>query len=310
MKKMLLLGGMGFVGKNIIESLHSKYSIIVVDRILDNSFVERYSSMIEARYQTDLIKEDKIYEIINQHQPEIVINLVSVVTAERDLRLFPDMIEKNLNVLLRLYDALKSQQTLEIFIQFGSCEEYGAISSPLKESDRERPNSPYALVKQLTTNTTMMLYENFRFPALVVRPSNIFGPYQENSKFIPYVVSKLIKNEDLHLTKCEQKRDFIYVKDLIRYLDEIIQFKESYIGKIINVGFGRSYPLKEIVEYLKQIINSESHIIYGALPYRANEIMDLLPDLTLLHSKIQWRPQSFYENLKSYVEILKIQKER
>ncbi len=155
-----------------------------------------------------------------------------------------------------------------------------------------------------------MLYENFRFPALVVRPSNIFGPYQENSKFIPYVVSKLIKNEDLHLTKCEQKRDFIYVKDLIRYLDEIIQFKESYIGKIINVGFGRSYPLKEIVEYLKQIINSESHIIYGALPYRANEIMDLLPDLTLLHSKIQWRPQSFYENLKSYVEILKIQKER
>ncbi len=310
MKRLLLVGGMGFVGKNIIESLGSKYSIINVDRSVDNHFIQLHSAKMEAVFQTDLIKEEKIYEICTQFQPEIVINLVSVVTAERDLRLFPDMIEKNLNILLRLYDALKSIRSLEVFIQFGSCEEYGAIASPLKESHRERPNSPYALAKQLTTNTAMMLYENYKFPSLVVRPSNIFGPYQDHSKFIPYVISKLIKNEDLNLTKCEQKRDFIYVKDLIRYLEAIIISKELYIGKIINIGSGYSFPLKEIVEYLKQMIKSESRIFYGALPYRANEIMDLLPDLDLLHSKIQWRPPSLFENLKGFIEQLKNDEKR
>ena len=303
--KVLIVGGMGFVGKSIIENWHSKFSLIVVDRILDDMFVKSYKDLVEAFYQTDLLQEDTIYEIINDHTPEIVINLVSVVTAERNLGLFPDLIDKNLKILLRLYDALKSLISLSLFIQFGSCEEYGSISPPFKEFDRERPNSPYALIKQLTTNTSLMLYENYQFPVIVVRPANIFGPYQESSKFIPYILSKLLKNEELKLTKCEQKRDFIFILDLIRYLEEIIIQKEYYIGKIVNIGSGVSYPLKTVVEECKKITNSNSTIDYGAMDYRANEIMDLLPDLSLLHSKIKWRPPSLFQNLEQYIQSMK-----
>lgn len=65
---------------------------------------------------------------------------------------------------------LKGNFSLKLFIQFGSSEEYGAKISPFKEEEREYPSSPYALVKQLTTNTAMMLYYNYNFPVMVVVP--------------------------------------------------------------------------------------------------------------------------------------------
>ena len=102
---------------------------------------------------------------------------------------------------------------MKLFIQFGSSEEYGSISSPFKEENREYPNSPYALVKQLTTNTALMLHRNYGFPTMVVRPGNLFGPGQNKNKFIPYVIDKLRKGEPLNVSPCEQKRDFIYVDD-------------------------------------------------------------------------------------------------
>ncbi|MCZ2614274.1 NAD-dependent epimerase/dehydratase family protein, partial [Bacteroides fragilis] len=74
---------------------------------------------------------------------------------------------------------------------------------------RECPNSPYALVKQLTTNTSMMLYRNYGFPIMVVRPGNLFGPLQNKDKFIPYVVGQLRSGLPLNVSPCEQKRDFI-----------------------------------------------------------------------------------------------------
>lgn len=110
--------------------------------------------------------------------PDYIINLASIVTAERDLSLFDELISSNLKVLLNLYERFKDTSSLKLFIQFGSSEEYGSISSPFKEENREYPNSPYALVKQLTTNTALMLHRNYGFPAMVVRPGNLFGPGQ------------------------------------------------------------------------------------------------------------------------------------
>lgn len=176
---------------------------------------------------------------------------------------------------MNLYERFKGDDKLKLFVQFGSSEEYGSEGSPFKEENREYPNSPYALVKQLTTNTTMMLHRNYGFPAMVVRPGNLFGPGQNQSKFIPYVIERLKKGEVLNVSPCEQKRDFIYVDDFAEAVHGLLDNADKCVGEIVNVSSGNSVSLKEIIEFYKSELHSISEVRYGALPYRENEAMDL-----------------------------------
>ena len=167
---------------------------------------------------------------------------------------------------------------------------------------RECPNSPYALVKQLTVNTALMLHSNYGFPAMVVRPGNLFGKYQNPSKFIPYVIQQLKANAPLNVTPCEQKRDFIYAEDFAWCIEQIIKNYNKAVGEIINVGSGESISLKSIIETAKKEIGSLSDIYYGALRYRENEVMDLRCDIsrleTIINSTLSFNPLN---QLKNYI---------
>lgn len=270
MEKIFLIGGSGFIGKNLVRCLSPYYQISVFDKYIDSDFFAAYPSV--NVYQLDLVADKISTEIIT---PDYIINLASIVTAERDLSLFDELISSNLRVLLNLYERFKDVSSLKLFIQFGSSEEYGSIGSPFKEENREYPNSPYALVKQLTTNTALMLHRNYGFPAMVVRPGNLFGPEQNKKKFIPYIIDQLRKGEPLNVSPCEQKRDFIYVDDLAEYIHGLLENYKKSVGEIVNVSSGSSIPLKAIIEFYRNKLHSNSVINYGVLPYRENEVMDL-----------------------------------
>lgn len=284
MKETLyLIGGSGFIGKNLVRLLYPHYSISVFDKYIDESFFRNYPTV--ETVTMDLATE-KIAE--NYPTPDYLINLASIVTAERDLSLFDGLISSNLKVLLNLFERFKNDENLKLFIQFGSSEEYGNEHSPFHEDMREYPNSPYALIKQLTTNTALMLHRNYKFPATIVRPGNLFGPDQNENKFIPYIIKQLRENKPLNVSPCEQKRDFIYIEDFTNYIHDILRNYHKCIGEIINVSSGTSISLREIIEFYKHYLKSSSVINYGALPYRENEAMDLCCDigklLKIIHS--------------------------
>lgn len=270
MESIYLIGGSGFIGKNLVEHLVKDYELTVVDKFIDDAF---FSSLPQVK----ILKMDLVEERIpaDYPTPDFIVNLASIVTAERDFSLFDGLISSNLKVLLNLYERFKGDKALKMFIQFGSSEEYGNDGSPFVETMRECPSSPYALVKQLTVNTALMLHANYGFPTMVVRPGNLFGKYQNRSKFIPYVISQLKENLPLNVTPCEQKRDFIYATDFAWCIGQLIKNYRKAIGQIVNVASGESVSLKEIIEICRHHISSSSVVNYGALPYRENEVMDL-----------------------------------
>lgn len=278
MEKVLLFGGFGFIGKNIIEELYTEYDIYVIDRKSDLDFLERYPKL--GFYKYVFLEDIGIEKIIDSINPNYIINLVSIVTANRDLDQFKKMIDINTSVLIELYEATKLLKELKLFLQFGSGEEYGNIESPYREIDREYPSSPYALSKQLTTNTALMLHKNYNFPISVVRPGNLFGEYQSSDKFIPYILNRLRKEEVIETTYGEQERDFIYVKDFAKGIKLTIESYENFKGEIFNLSAGKSYKLKEIIEYCKSYIRSTSLVKYGNIPYRENEMMKFELDIS------------------------------
>ena len=297
METVFLIGGSGFIGKNLVEHMVKSYHVTVVDKFIDETFFAKHP-------EADTIKMDLVEERIPKQYatPDYIINLASIVTAERDFGLFDGLISSNMKVLLNLYERFKGDKGLKLFVQFGSSEEYGSEGSPFVETMREQPNSPYALVKQLTVNTALMLHANYGFPTMVVRPGNLFGKYQNKSKFIPYIISQLQEGHPINVTPCEQKRDFIYAADFAWCIGELLVNYEKSLGQIVNVASGESVSLKSIIETCKDVIGTEAVINYGALHYRENEVMDLKCSVEQL-SRIIGKPIHFDINnrLKEYI---------
>lgn len=280
--KVIIFGGFGFIGKNLYDFLKYKLDVVLIDKYIDEAFLKINKNI--KYYKYDFSDLNLLKEILKNENPDYIINLISYVTAERELVLFPKMIESNLNIFLKIYEASKKLKKLKITLQFGSGEEYGNIQAPFKENDREFPMSPYAVAKQITTSTALMLNKNYGYPVCIIRPSNLFGKYQSKNKFIPYILEKLKNNEEILTTFGEQKRDFIYAEDFAFIIFELLKNSEKIKGEIINVGSGINISLKEIILYLKEKLGSKSEIKFGAIPYRENEMMDFCLDVYKLEN--------------------------
>lgn len=302
MDKLMLVGGNGFIGRTIIEQLHDQYQIVVLTRNPDADFFKE-SGVRYLQYDGFDTPSELLKQIMRTETPDYILNLASVVTAERDLALLSQMVEVDFKLLLSIYDAAKDLKSLKLFVQFGSAEEYGNIAPPFRETDREYPNSPYALSKQLATNTAIMLRANFDFPVTVLRLGNVFGKYQPSGKFIPYVIEKLHTNSDIEMTLGEQKRDFIYAPVVVAILHELIKRHDKINGEIINVASGESHSLKDIVEFCRTSIGSSSKVIYGKYPYRENEMMDFCCDTSKLSRLTShFGKIDFYKDLTTHIK--------
>ena len=298
---MLLAGGSGFVGKNIVEGLAAPCRIVVADRRIDRDFFDGRPNCSVC--EVDLTDPAQVGAVVADVKPTHVVNLVSIVTAERDLSLFPQLVETNVRVLLAFYESLKQETALELFVQFGTAEEYGSCAiAPFSETMRESPDSPYALIKQLTTNTALMLYRNHGFPAVVVRPGNLYGRYQPEDKLIPYIYRSLMTGEDLLLTPGDQSRDFVYVKDFVEALWRILENPESVGGTILNVSYGQGIRVREVVEWMRKRLKSTSVVRYGAKEYRKNEIMDFRCDTSTLEKRVGFEfSRTGFDAFEAYV---------
>ena len=283
--KILIFGGFGFIGKNLIEVLQKEYEIVSIDKNIDREFLEENKEL--KYYQFDFSLQSELEKIINFEQPNYIINLISYVTAEREIELFPKMLESNLNIFLKIYEASKNLKNLKLMIQFGSGEEYGNITPPFKETDKEEPSSPYAIAKLITTNTALMLHRNYNYPVCIIRPANLYGKYQEKNKFIPYILEKLKNNEEILTTFGEQKRDFLEVIEFVEIIKKLLKKSEKLKGEIINIGSGKSISLKEMILNLKKELKFSSQIKFGAIPYRENEMMDFCLDISKLNKILQ-----------------------
>ena len=136
--KVIIFGGFGFIGKNLYEFFKDKLNVVLIDKYIDEEFLKINTNV--KYYKYDFSDLNLLKKILNKENPDYIINLISYVTAERKLGLFPKMIESNLNIFLKIYEASKELKNLKITLQFGSGEEYGNIQAPFKEVDKESSN--------------------------------------------------------------------------------------------------------------------------------------------------------------------------
>ena len=123
---------------------------------------------------------------------------------------------------------------------------------------------------------------------------HLYGRNDNPSKFIPMLLDKIAKNEqEIELTKGDQKRDFLYIDDLLVLLHMLVkqQHKLEAGSCFFEIGTGVSVSIYDFIREIKNQLDSTSNLNFGALPYRENEIMDSKADLTKIQSLFQWTPE-------------------
>lgn len=134
-----------------------------------------------------------------------------------------------------------------------------------------------------------------------IKLEHMYGPLDDDSKFTTYVIKNCLSDEpELNLTLGEQKRDFIYIDDVVSAYQAILDStaeQEDYFQEY-ELGTGQPVSIRAFVETVRKLTKSKTRLNFGALPYRENEIMESCASIEKL-SQLGWKPN---ENLESGIK--------
>ena len=169
-RKVLVTGGAGFIGSHLVEKLVSLGADVSVltKKHTDLWRLDSVKDKISI-YGMDFLNTLDLKEAISKINPVIVFHLMADIRVDREPELLEHMIRNNFQSTINLIKSLDKEK-LKLFVNFGTCEEYGDGEVPLKEHYKEIPVSPYSLSKVMNTYLSLYLAKIEGFPIVTVRP--------------------------------------------------------------------------------------------------------------------------------------------
>ncbi len=284
-KRVLVTGGNGYLGSFLVKALEKENANVFV--------VSRNSELLYNHFAVDITDFDAIHKVVQEIQPDIVFHLAANISRNRDFAIYTDMAKVNVTGTLNVLQALQNLDAHFIFTS--SSEIYGNNKSPFHENQLPKPVSPYSLSK---VNAEMLiqtycLNHNKKFTNL--RIFNFYGEHMPEDFFIPQMINSLKREEDFLMTKGEQTRDFLYVDDVVEALLLTATNTNSY-NETMNVCSGKGTKLSELATEVNEKMNAKAKIILGAIPYRDNEVWEMIGDNSKIKQKLGFEPQVNLEN--------------
>lgn len=304
-KNVLVTGGNGFIGINIIKELINYGANIYALDIRNNNIVKHKN----VRFlNCDIKNYQKLKRNIIDISPEIIFHLAAFIDRDLSYANIMKMIRVNLNGTVNVIESQNHNKRCRSIIIAGTCEEYGEQKSKYREYLKESPVSPYSFSKVCVSYLCKLAVNNYNLPIVILRPSLAYGPGQSGPMFIPAIINKLIRNQKFKMTLGEQKRDFIYISDLVNaYL--IAGSKKNISGEIINIGSGKSYKIRYIAKLIAGFLKKDNLIAFGAKKYRSADIMNYQVDISKARKLLNWRPiitlpDGISRTIRSYSDVV------
>lgn len=198
------------------------------------------------------------------------------------------------DILLQLNNynnSIKAMQTANIlkcnvFVGSGSQAEYGKCLGKITEEYIPNPLTEYGKAKLNTYEKLKSISENMNIKFIWTRLFSVYGIYDHEKTLVMSALKKLLNNEDLELTECNQRWDYIQVEDVARAM-YLLGTSDCESG-IYNIASGNSKQLKEFVIDIKRITNSKSQLKFGAINYGSEGVISLEPAIDKLKRNIDW----------------------
>ena len=247
MKKVIVTGGLGFIGSNLIEYLIGKnYFVINIDKssYSANPYnLKHFKKKKYAFYKIDIGNKKKLYQILKKYRPIGIFNLAAETHVDRSIDDSKNFIKSNIIGVYNILEVLrkiKKEKRINIKLLHVSTDEvYGDLKSSqnASESFNYNPSSPYSASKASADQLIKAYIRTYGIKSTIVNSCNNYGPNQFPEKFIPKIIFNLLNNKSIPVYgKGNNLREWIYVKDNCEALYRI--FKKGKIGENYNVGSG------------------------------------------------------------------------
>ena len=183
----------------------------------------------------------------------------------------------------------------------GSQAEYGPHKEIINESSLCIPNTEYGKYKLKFYEAVKAICESKGISYKEPRYFSLYGPDDTDKTMIISMLKNMIHGEPCELTECIQMWDFLYIDDAIKALIKLCE--TDCADGVYNFGSGDCRQLKDFVEEMKLLSESNSELLYGAVPYPATGMVSICPDITKLRNETGWSPKiSFREGIKTIIE--------
>ena len=291
-KKVLVFGGAGFVGSQLVRNLLTHGSKVIV---YDNFIHGTEENLEEIKTDIEIVVGDvlepwQLSQVFKDHKPEYVFDLVAetyVPTAYSAMRrTLTTNIEGTLNILSTAH-----QFDVKRLLYVSTTELYGnARTEKISEDHQIDPFNTYAVTKMVADRLCFTMHKEHGIPLVIARFFNSYGPRETEPYVIPDIISQFAKQSWVELGNVEARRDFTYVEESA---EALIQLIESDIpdGEAVNVGSGITYSVKELASRIAGIMGKPADIRVDPKRFRKYDIDVFSADITKLKKYTGWEPK-------------------
>ena len=269
MQKIIVTGGLGFIGSNLIELLiKKKFYVINLDKVSYSSNfynTREFNSNKNYKFIKCNIGNKKLNYIFFKYKPVTIFNLAAETHVDRSIDSPQNFIKNNIfgtYNLLECFKNLVSKYNNTRLIHISTDEVYGDIlKGRSDEKHSYNPSSPYAASKASSNHLVYSYIRTYGIPAIITNCSNNYGPKQHPEKLIPKLIYNIINNKSLPLYGTgKNSREWIYVMDHCEALFKV--FKKGKIGEFYNIGSNKNLNNIEVTTSLLNIANN--HLSIGS----------------------------------------------
>ena len=305
MRKIIITGGSGFIGSNLVSYfLKKKYFVINIDKLSYSGSNYELTDLRKKNYvfvKSDINNRNIVNKILKKYKPSIVFNLAAETHVDRSIDNPEPFLHSNIFGVFSLLESIrfynkKTKDKIKL-IHVSTDEVYGDIINKTKRADENypyKPSSPYAASKAAADHLVKAYVRTYNFPAIISNCSNNYGPKQFPEKLIPKLIFNILSGKPLPIYgKGLNSREWIYVEDHCKALD-VLSLKGK-IGENYNIGTNNNLTniklTKLIINKMKKKINKiDKKVKIKFVKDRPGHDVRYALSSKKIHKKLNWKP--------------------
>ena len=328
MKKLIVTGGLGFIGSNLIKYLLKLgYYVINLDKV---TYASNFYNIKEFKnnnsykfIKVDISNKKKLIQILKKYKPKCIFNLAAETHVDRSIDQSDNFIQTNIKGVHTLLEVLTKNKNIKL-VHVSTDEVFGNIKEGLRSDENfsYKPLNPYAATKAASDHLINSYVNTYNLKAIITNCCNNYGPRQNPEKFIPKVISCIFNKKKIPVYgKGINSREWIYVEDHCKALHKV--YLKGKIGETYNIGSNLNMKnidlVKRIILISKQrkIFNKKTIIQF--VKDRPGHDLRYALNSNKIRRKLKWsndinikegllKTVIWYENNKNFYKMVKNKK--
>ena len=292
--KVLVTGGAGFIGSNFIHHMlreHPDYHITVLDKLTYAGNLRNLEAALQNprfKFVRQDICDPAVADTIAGH--DAVVHMAAESHVDRSIENAADFVRTNVEGSWRMLDECRKAK-IGRFLHVSTDEVYGSLGATGKFTEQTpiSPNSPYSATKASSDLLALAYFHTHKFPTLVTRCSNNYGPYQFPEKLIPLMIAQASSDQHLPVYgKGENVRDWIHVEDHCRALDTVLH--KGHDGEVYNIGGNSEMRNIDVVKMILRLVGKPESLIKFVTDRPGHDLRYAI-NSTKMKQQLGWEPK-------------------